>query len=58
MHGKSSQLEITRKWKAKAIVDNPCKEPMEEDPKEEALIDKYSPPHRDADAVREEEDFL
>ena len=38
-------------------MDNPEKELMEEDPEEEALMDEDSPPRRDMDARREEEDF-
>ena len=48
---------MTRKRKAKAVVDNPGKEPMEEGLEEEALMDKDSPPHRDTKFGREEEDF-
>ena len=48
---------MTKKRKAKVLVDNPRKEMMEEDLKEEALMDEDSPPRRAADAGMEEEDF-
>ena len=43
---------MTRKWKAKVVVDNLGKQPMEEDLEEEDLMDEDSPPHKDADAGR------
>ena len=48
---------MTRKQKAKVVVDNPRKEPMEEYPEEEAIMDEYSPHRKDMDVGREEEDF-
>ena len=56
-NGEPSRTGLSRKCKAKDIVDNPRKESMEEELLEEELMEEDFPPRKDLNAEEEEENF-